>query len=174
VGSALATESIADQFQWALTVALLRGSLTLVAGPDGRPEPQLWLENATWRGAQPERERTLLGVVAAAVGAPEPRWRPTADGRRGQGVWRLVVADGPLAALAEALATYPLPVGGRWPLLPEALALAALDPADPATADRWAEFRSRWDALPSGRALGGGRKPAPLGSERRTPPQFSG
>jgi hypothetical protein len=174
-GSALATESTANRLQWALTVALLRSSLTLVAGPDGRPEPQLWLENATWRGAQPERERTLLGAVAVAVGAPEPRWRPTADGRRGSGVWRLVVADGPLTALAEALATYPLPVGGRWPLLPEALALAALDPADPATADRWAEFRSRWGALPSGRALGGGRKPAPLGDAgRRAPPQFSG
>jgi hypothetical protein len=172
-GSALAAERAADQFQWALTAALLRGSLTLVAGPGGRPEPQLWLENATWRGAQPERERTLLGAVAAAVGAPEPRWRPTADGRRGSGVWRLVVADGPLAALAEALVTYPLPVGGRWPLLPEALALAALDPADPATADRWAEFRSRWDALPSGRALGGRRKPAPLALTSAVKPPFA-
>jgi hypothetical protein len=165
VGSAVAREMPLQRRRWVLTVALARGQLKLSSGnPFG---PSLRLASHRW-AADSEVERALLAAAAAALGAAAP-----ADG-----AGALTLAAAALGPLAEALASYPLPLGGRWPLLPEALALAALAPEDAAAPGRRREFRRRWRQLPDGCAPGrrsrlGGRreKRNPLGHKKLYPPQ---
>ena len=151
---------------WALAVALLRGYLTLAPTPGGGFRPRLELQNATWRGADAAAEQALLEAAAEALGAAAPRWQPTPGSRGRSGIW-VVALEGPaLEPLAAAVAASSLPLGGRWPLLPEALALAAAaeagGPAAASAAAALPDFRRRWAALPSGRSLGGQRKPPAL------------
>jgi len=178
VGSAVAAETPEQQRRWLVPLLLLRGRLQLVSrgAEEGRPEafePVLLLESARWNGADSAAEQALLTAAAAAAGVVGPEPLPPARRRRAGNAGEASVPDRgrlllPAAALAPLLvelarlAAGGLPLGGRWPLLPEALLLSALDPADPATADRWSEFRERWEALPEGRGPGGPRAPSPV------------
>ena len=141
-GAAVAAETAEQRGRWLLTVALLRGRLRLEFFGGGW-RPSLSLAAASGRGFGAAAEGELLAAVAVALPGAE-----VVDSRslRWQGA--------ALAPLAEALASYPLPLGGRWPLLPEALALAALAPEDAAAPGRRREFRRRWRQLPDGCAPG--------------------